>query len=80
MKLPQFVIIALLVLNISCGIQKNQNPEFEKIANNYIENILRLNPGWATNLGDHRYDHLMDDYSIEGGQGVLPYTEIIWTP
>src|SRR5438128_2845369 len=42
-----------------------QNDEFQKIAHDYIEQDLRANPEEATELGDHRFDGLLTDYSPE---------------
>jgi uncharacterized protein (DUF885 family) len=61
MAFPLFIL-----LFISCGIFNQEDVKFEKIANNYIQKMLELNPEWATALGDHRYDNLLNDYSIEG--------------
>lgn len=46
----------------------NANPkddEFEKIAKDYIEQEFRANPEEATELGDHRFDDRLTDYSAE---------------
>lgn len=50
---------------LSCGIQ-SEDQKFERLANNYIEKMLQLNPEYATYLGDHRFDHLWNDYTLEG--------------
>src|SRR6266700_5599037 len=42
-----------------------QNDEFQKIAHDYIEQDLRSNPEDATELGDHRFDGHLTDYSPE---------------
>ena len=42
-----------------------QDDEFQKIAHDYIEQDLRANPEEATELGDHRFDSLLTDYSPE---------------
>src|SRR6266581_1387711 len=42
-----------------------QDDEFQKIAHDYIEQDLRANPEEATELGDHRFDGLLTDYSPE---------------
>ncbi len=42
-----------------------QDDEFRKIAHDYIEQDLRANPEEATELGDHRFDGLLTDYSPE---------------
>src|SRR5881227_2627631 len=39
--------------------------DFQKLANAYIENLLRSNPEQATELGDHRFDGQLMDYSAE---------------
>src|SRR5256885_8818588 len=49
-------------------ITANANPkddEFEKIAKDYIENYLSSHPEFATELGDHRFDGVLTDYSPE---------------
>jgi uncharacterized protein (DUF885 family) len=38
---------------------------FQKIAHDYIEQYLRANPEDATELGDHRFDGQLTDYSTE---------------
>jgi len=46
----------------------NANPsdgEFEKIAKDYTENYLSSHPEFATELGDHRFDGVLTDYSQE---------------
>ena len=42
-----------------------QDDEFQKIAHDYIEQYLRANPEDATELGDHRFDGQLTDYSSE---------------
>src|SRR6266480_894167 len=40
-----------------------QDDEFQKIAHDYIERELQANPEEATELGDHRFDGRLTDYS-----------------
>src|ERR1700730_7908276 len=42
-----------------------QDDVFQKIAHDYIEQFLRANPEQATELGDHRFDGQLTDYSSE---------------
>ncbi len=42
-----------------------QDDEFQKIARDYIERDLQANPEQATELGDHRFDGWLTDYSPE---------------
>ena len=58
----------LLVLPLaacSCG-PPPQDSAFVALAERYIEALLETNPEYATSLGDHRYDHRLDDYSAAG--------------
>jgi len=62
---------AALVVGLSLSlaiVTVNANPkddEFEKIAKDYTENYLSSHPEFATELGDHRFDGVLTDYSPE---------------
>ena len=55
----------LLSSSILSGFGTPQDDAFQKIANDYIEEYLRANPEDATELGDHRFDGQLTDYSPE---------------
>ena len=55
-------VLSLLMLNALATPQDNA---FQKIAQDYIEQYLRANPEDATELGDHRFDGQLTDYSAE---------------
>jgi uncharacterized protein (DUF885 family) len=54
---------AALALSIPNILATSQDDAFQKIAHDYIEQYLRTNPEDATNLGDHRFDGELTDYS-----------------
>jgi uncharacterized protein (DUF885 family) len=54
--------LSLSILN-ACAI--SQDDAFQKIATDYVEHYLRTNPEQATDLGDHRFDGELTDYSAE---------------
>jgi len=64
----RFAIFAVIFAlgTVSCSVKMEENTKFEKLTNDFIEAFLPLNPEWATELGDHRYDRLLTDYSKEG--------------
>jgi uncharacterized protein (DUF885 family) len=66
MRRSRFLIMVVLPILLSCSIVKEDNARFEGLANDFIEGFLPLNPEWATSLGDHRYDHMLSDYSPAG--------------
>src|SRR5437879_3135584 len=43
------------------AIEKDE--AFEKLAKDYVEGMLSNNPEFATELGDHRFDDKLTDYS-----------------
>ena len=55
----------LLSLSIFNASASPQDEAFQKIAHDYIERYLRANPEEATELGDHRFDGQLTDYSAE---------------
>src|ERR1051325_11181647 len=59
------VVAAASVLSLSMlsGWANPQDDAFQKIAHDYIEQYLRANPEDATELGDHRFDSQLTDYS-----------------
>jgi uncharacterized protein (DUF885 family) len=48
-----------------------QDDSFQKIAHDYIEQYFRANPEDATELGDHRFDGQLTDYSPEARAKAL---------
>src|SRR5215468_4955504 len=56
---------AALALSIPNIFATAQDDAFQKIAHDYVEHYLRANPEQATELGDHRFDGELTDYSSE---------------
>ncbi|HEY2142903.1 MAG TPA: DUF885 domain-containing protein [Candidatus Udaeobacter sp.] len=56
------VLLSLSMLNAAATPQDDQ---FRNIAKDYIEQYLRANPEDATELGDHRFDGQLTDYSSD---------------
>ena len=66
----------LLILLYSYCTKQDENVRFEALANHYIEGFLQRNPLWATQLGDHRYDSVFGDYSIEAAEELKNYSQL----
>jgi uncharacterized protein (DUF885 family) len=62
MKISAATAFALLLPLLSL-FATPQDDAFEKIAHDYIEQYLQANPEEATELGDHRFDGELTDYS-----------------
>src|SRR6266404_8631763 len=54
--------LSLSILNV---FATSQDDAFQKIATDYVEHYLRTNPEQATDLGDHRFDGELTDYSAK---------------
>jgi uncharacterized protein (DUF885 family) len=67
------VVAAACVFSLSIFVvQANpQDDEFEKIAKDYCEGYLASHPELATELGDHRFDGALSDYSAEARTRML---------
>src|SRR5213083_635493 len=63
----KIVIAAASALSLSTSDTgaTSQDDAFQKIAHDYVEQYLRANPEQATDLGDHRFDGQLTDYSAE---------------
>jgi uncharacterized protein (DUF885 family) len=60
-----------LSLSILAANANPQDDEFEKIAKDYCENYLASHPEFSTELGDHRFDGALTDYSQESRARML---------
>ena len=56
------VLLSLSILNAAATSQDDQ---FQKSAGDYIAQYLQANPEQATDLGDHRFDGQLTDYSSD---------------
>ena len=65
------VSLALPLVHVGATPQDDQ---FQKIAHDYIEDFLAAQPEYATQLGDHRFDDQLSDYSAEARNRLLART------
>src|SRR4249919_2759105 len=64
MKIVTAAAVALS-LSIFNAFATSQDDAFQEIAHDYVEQYLKANPEQATELGDHRFDGNLTDYSAE---------------
>lgn len=70
----RLVLITLLVIP-ACD-KDSRNPadsDFEALAGRFLEQYLAMHPEHATELGDHRHDARMDDYSRAGVEAEVVF-------
>jgi hypothetical protein len=65
------IFACVLSLPIFGAFANPKDDEFEKIAKDYCENYLALHPEAATELGGHRFDDALSEYSLEARHRML---------
>lgn len=68
-------ILILSFSFLSCTPGTYEDERFIELANDYVETMLHMFPEYATSLGDHRFDHLLNDYSREGITAAVRFYE-----
>ncbi len=72
MKATSITTVALsLTFALTSTFATPADDEFEKIAKDYIEGFLASHPEAATQLGDHRFDEQLSDYSPSNRDRLL---------
>jgi uncharacterized protein (DUF885 family) len=64
-------VASVLSFSIFGAVANPADDEFEKIARDYCESYLASHPELATELGDHRFDGVLSDYSPETRSRML---------
>jgi uncharacterized protein (DUF885 family) len=75
MKTITVALALCLTLPLSHISATPQDNEFEKIAHDYLEGLLAAQPEYATELGDHRFDDRLTDYSPDNRARILAATK-----
>lgn len=66
----------LLIQNIMAfSTKETADAAFEKLANEYVAELMERNPEGATNLGEHKYDNRLNDYSLEAVKKNREFTQ-----
>ncbi len=69
-KISALFLIGFLLLPsatvFSNVTKETADKQFETLANRYVAELMERNPEWATQLGEHKYDNRLNDYSLEG--------------
>jgi uncharacterized protein (DUF885 family) len=71
MKVITLAVGLSLSLSILVAKANPKDDEFQKVANDYVEGFLASHPENATELGDHRFDDKLSDYSPDTRNRLL---------
>ena len=72
-RFATLAILAAVLMGAGCSSGPSADDRFVDLANNYLDQMLALNPEWATNLGDHRFDGDISDMSEGGFQARVDF-------
>lgn len=73
-SLTLWSVIFAILLFASSSFAATDDERLERFFKDYLEDRFRLQPLDATRLGDHRFDHLLDDLSPEALQRQREFT------
>jgi uncharacterized protein (DUF885 family) len=59
-------LLLLAVAGCGGGGDREADARFAALARAHVDRMLELNPEWATNLGDHRFDGRVTDFTADG--------------
>jgi uncharacterized protein (DUF885 family) len=71
MKKIALALVVFLTMPLISARATEADEQFEKIAKDYVESILAAQPEFATELGDHRFDDQLSDYSPSARESQL---------
>src|SRR2546421_3447646 len=63
MKFVTYLLAGVVSLSATTMFATPDDDRFQKSAKDYVEGLLEANPEYATELGDHRFDDRLTDYS-----------------
>ena len=60
------IFCCLFFLSLSnCARKDMEDQKFKELVEEFLEGFYQAHPVWATYIGEHKYDHLVDDYSTQ---------------
>ncbi|NIM97627.1 MAG: DUF885 family protein [candidate division Zixibacteria bacterium] len=66
------VLFCLIHLSLFNCVRKNmEDQKFQQLVDEFLEGFYQAHPVWATYIGMHKYDDLIDDYSVEAIQAEI---------
>jgi hypothetical protein len=72
-KLHKSSILCCLIFFSFAGCERRdmEDHRFQQLADEFLEGFYQAHPVWATHIGVHKYDDLIDDYSSEAVQAEI---------
>ncbi|MEP7038603.1 MAG: DUF885 domain-containing protein, partial [Acidobacteriota bacterium] len=78
-KISIAVFIGLFLFqSLAVFAKETADQQFEALANKYLAELLKMNPEWATNLGEHAYDNRLSDYSLTGVENSRKFNDAFY--
>jgi len=65
-------LCCLVFLSLSNCVRKDMGDQkFQQLTDEFLEGFYQAHPVWATYIGEHKYDHLIDEYSSQAIQAEI---------
>src|SRR5947207_10798450 len=77
MKPVVYLVAGAVLLSTAQLFATPEDDRFQKLAKDYIEGLLQSNPEYATELGDHRFDDRLTDYSDDAVAKELARAKVV---
>ncbi|UCB51537.1 MAG: DUF885 domain-containing protein [Candidatus Zixiibacteriota bacterium] len=74
MKRCMLILVLCCLVSLpffNCERKDMADQKFQQLVDGFLDGFYEAHPVWATYIGDHRYDHLIDDYSSEAVQAEI---------
>ncbi len=68
------ILITVAVADVA-GQETPMDKAFKRLAESYVDEIPSLSPSSATSLGDHRFDHQLDQVSVSARQNQRDFCQ-----
>jgi uncharacterized protein (DUF885 family) len=66
-----FFCCVVLMSFAGCERREMEDHKFQQLVDEFLEGFYQAHPVWATYIGVHKYDELIDDYSSEAIQAEI---------
>jgi uncharacterized protein (DUF885 family) len=61
----------LVLVSLNCVRKDMEDQKFQQLAEEFLEGFYQAHPVWATYIGMHKYDDMIDDYSLQAIQAEI---------
>jgi uncharacterized protein (DUF885 family) len=61
----------LVLVSLNCARKDMEDQKFQQLVEEFLDGFYQAHPVWATYIGMHKYDDMIDDYSLQAIQAEI---------